>query len=87
MTSEEETQTFQTDDVHYPELGRAPDWSCRVGNLLQPIRSTTQISVVKRHQYGLFALVSQYVISRRKQFSQASTMTKGNFQSVEDWRD
>ena len=68
MTSEEGAQTFQTDDVHYPELGRAPDWSCRVGNLLQPIRSTTQISVVKRHQYGLFALVSQYVISRKKQW-------------------
>ena len=37
MTSEEGAQTFQTDDVHYPDLGRAPDLSCRVGNLLQPI--------------------------------------------------
>ena len=24
------------------------DWSCRVGNLIQPIRSTTQIWVVTR---------------------------------------
>ena len=30
-----------------------------MGNLLQPIRSTTQIWVVKRHQYGISALVSQ----------------------------
>ena len=37
----------------------ASDWSCRVGNLIQPIKSTTQIWVVKRHQYGISALVSQ----------------------------
>ena len=35
------------------------DWSCRVGNLIQPIRRTTQIWVVTRHQYGISALVSQ----------------------------
>ena len=33
--------------------------SCRVGNLIQPIRSTTQIWVVKRHKYGIPAPVSQ----------------------------
>ena len=44
---------------HYPDLGSASDWSCRVGNLIQPIRSTTQIWVVTRHQYGISALVSQ----------------------------
>ena len=27
---------------HYPDLGSASDWSCRVGNLFQPIRSATQ---------------------------------------------
>ena len=32
---------------------------CRVGNLIQPIRSTTQISVVTRHHYGISALVPQ----------------------------
>ena len=44
---------------HYPDLGSASDWSCRVGNLIQPIRSTTQIWVVTRHQYEISALVSQ----------------------------
>ena len=33
--------------------------ACRMGNLIQPIRSTTQIWVVTRHQYGISALVSQ----------------------------
>ena len=28
---------------HYPDLGSVSDWSCCVGNLLQPIRSTAQI--------------------------------------------
>ena len=28
---------------HYPDLGSASDWSCRVGNLIQPIRSTAQL--------------------------------------------
>ena len=35
------------------------EWSCRVGNLIQPIRSTTQMWVVTRHQYGISAPVSQ----------------------------
>ena len=35
------------------------DWSCRVGNLIQPIRSTTQIWVVTRHQNEISALVPQ----------------------------
>ena len=43
---------------HYPDLGSTSDWSCRMGNLIQPIRSTTQILVVTRHQYGISALVS-----------------------------
>ena len=43
----------------YPDLGSAFDWSCRVGNLIQPFRSTTQIRVVTLHQYGFSALVSQ----------------------------
>ena len=42
---------------HYPDLSSASDWSCRVGNLIQPIRSTTLIWVVTRHQYGISALV------------------------------
>ena len=35
---------------HYPDLGSASDWSCRVWNIFQPIRSTTQIWVVTCHQ-------------------------------------
>ena len=45
---------------HYPDFGSASDWSCRVENFLQPIRSTTQIWIVTRHQYGISAFVSQW---------------------------
>ena len=31
---------------YYPDLGSASDWSIRVGNLLQPNRTTPQIWVV-----------------------------------------
>ena len=44
---------------HYADLGSASHWSCPVGNLIQPIRSTTQVWVVTCHQYGISALVSQ----------------------------
>ena len=37
---------------HYQDLSSASDWSCRVGNLLQPISGTTQIWVVTHRQYG-----------------------------------
>ena len=36
-----------------------PHWSWLVRNLLQPIRSTFQIWVVTRHQFGISRLVSQ----------------------------
>ena len=49
---------------HYADLCSASDWSCCVGKLFQPIRSTTQISVVMRHQYGISALVSQVSFGR-----------------------
>ena len=44
---------------HYPDLGSAFDWSCGMGNLIQPITSTSQIWVVMRHQNGISVLVSQ----------------------------
>ena len=59
MTSGERLQKFHTDDVSQPRSGSASDWSCRVGNLLRPIRSTTPMCAVTRHQYGITALVSQ----------------------------
>ena len=43
----------------YPDLGSASDWSSHVGNLIQPVRSTTQIWIVTRHQYRISVLVSQ----------------------------
>ena len=43
---------------HYPNLGSASGWSCRVGNLIQPIRSNTPIWVVTRHQYDCLNQIS-----------------------------
>ena len=49
---------------HYPGLDitsdhRLLDWSCRMGYLLQPIRSTTQVWEVTRYQDGISALGPQ----------------------------
>ena len=44
---------------HYPDLGSASDWLNRISQAARPIRSTTQIWVVTRHQYGISALISQ----------------------------
>ena len=38
----------------HPDLVSASDWLCGVGNLIQPIRGTTQILVVTRHQMMQF---------------------------------
>ena len=56
MTCEEQTQKFHTDDVLLP----SSEWcfSLMKGNF-HPIRSTTRIWVVIRHQHGISALVSQ----------------------------
>ena len=43
----------------HANLSSASNWSCRVGNLLQPIRSSSLIWVVTLHQYGIPSLVSQ----------------------------
>ena len=40
----------------YPDLGGASDW---LKEIFKPIRSTTQIWVVTRHQYRISALISQ----------------------------
>ena len=44
---------------HYPDLGGAFDWLKQISLTTQPIRNTTQIWVMTRHQYGISALVSQ----------------------------
>ena len=71
----------------YPDLVSSSDLLCRLGNLIQPIRSTTQIWVVTRHQYGISVLVSQMLfggetsgsIAKFRLFSQAKELyTKQN---------
>ena len=59
---------------NYLDLGSASDWSYPKGNLLQPIRSTDQIWVVKRHQYGISALFS--LTSFRADFGRKFFYTK-----------
>ena len=44
---------------HFPALGSASDWLKQISLAAQPIRSTTQLWVVTRHQYGVYALVPQ----------------------------
>ena len=44
---------------HFPALGSATDWLKQISIAAQPIRSTTQLWVVTRHEYGIYALVPQ----------------------------
>ena len=44
---------------HYPDLGSASDCLNQISHAARPIRSTSQIFVVTRHQCGISALVSQ----------------------------
>ena len=44
---------------HYPDLASASDWLNQISRATRPIRSTTQIWVVTRHQYGISVLISQ----------------------------
>ena len=43
----------------FPDLGSSSDWLKQISHTAQPIRNTTQIWVVARLQYGVFALFSQ----------------------------
>ena len=71
--------------INYPDLVSASDWSCLVGYLIQPIRSTTHIWVATCHQYGISAHVSQTSFGRETSgriakcqlFSQAIFYAKG----------
>ena len=54
---------------HYSDLDRAAEWSCRVGNLIQPIRSTIQIWVAGDESSVLnFCARFSDVIWRRNQW-------------------
>ena len=44
---------------HYPDLGSASDWLKQISHEARTIKSTTQIWVVTRHQYGISVLISQ----------------------------
>ena len=69
---------------HYPDLGGASDWLNQISHAARPIRSTTQIWVVTRHQYGISALVSQTSfggetsdsVAKCRLFSQAKSKEK-----------
>ena len=43
--------------LHYSDLSSASDWLNQISHTARPIRSTTLIWVVTRHQYGISALV------------------------------
>ena len=49
---------------HYSDLGSAFDWLKQISLPERPIRSTTQILVVTRHQYGISRVRSSDVIWR-----------------------
>ena len=49
---------------HYPDLDSASNCLNQISRARRPIRRTTQIWVVARHQYGISALVSQTSIGR-----------------------
>ena len=78
--------------VTYPDVGSPFDRPCvcRVGNLLQPISSTTQIWVVTRPQCGISALVCQTSfrgettvgVTKCRLFSQARKREGGLFPSL-----
>ena len=44
---------------HNSDLGSVSDWLNQISYAARPIRSTTQIWLVKGHQYGMSALVPQ----------------------------
>ena len=69
---------------HYPDLSSASDWSCCMGNLIQPIRSTTQMWVVTRHRYGISALVSQTSFGRETSGSVAKCRLFSQAKSKEE---
>ena len=68
---------------HYPDLISVSDWLKQISISAQPIRSTTQIWIVTRHQYGISALVPQTLfrgetsacVAKCQLFSQASFLT------------
>ena len=81
LTNERRNSILMTN--HYPDLNSAFDWLKQVSQAARPIRSTTQIWVVTRHQYGISALVSQTsirgetagAVAKYRLFSQANAFS------------
>ena len=57
MTSEKRAQKLHTMKRHCPDLVSTYNWPKQIFHAARPIRSTNQIWVVTRHQYGISALV------------------------------
>ena len=82
MTSEKRERKFNTDDA-LPDLGSASDWLNKISHAARPIRSTTQMWVATRHQYGISALVFQTSfggetsdnVAKCRLFSQATALS------------
>ena len=78
---------------HYPDLGSASDWLKQISQAVRPIRSTTLIWVVTRHQYGISALVSQASfrvetsgdVVKCRLFSQATALDATAFNDFPKW--
>ena len=76
-----------TSEKLYPDLGSASDCLNQISHAARPIRSTTQIWVMTRHQYGISAFVSQTSfggetsgsVAKCRLFSQASILSKEVF--------
>ena len=69
MTYKKQGQKLHTDDATLPR-------SLSVEARFQPIRTTTQIWVAMRHQYGISVLVSQTLFSTRETTSCGVTKCK-----------
>ena len=68
---------------YYPDLDSASDWWKEISNAAQPIWSINQIWEATRHQYGIFALVSQTPASSRRETSGGAGRNVGCFNTLQ----
>ena len=89
LRSERKSSVLMT--RHYPDPGSASDWLNQISHVAWPMRSTTQIWVVTRHQYGICALVSQTSFGRETSGSVATcrlfrqAISIGHFHDDDVW--
>ena len=78
---------------HYPDLGSVSDRPKQISLGVRPIGSTSQLSVVTRHQYGFSALLPQTLlrgqtsggVPKRRLFSQPNSPSVGSLYQ-ESWK-